>query len=89
MKQYYIWISASGCGPIQDIIICIIDNKEYKIDKNMFDDWTLEDVFYAGLESKPQAINCYKKCSKFSISCQRIKTGEIIAKKEFIRNGKI
>lgn len=83
MEAFYIWINASGFGPAQSILIDVINNNDYQIDTHLFDNWTFNDIFEAGLNHIKLAPNCYKKCNKFIISCQNIRTGNVIVSKTF------
>jgi hypothetical protein len=84
MESYYIWINAEGFGPSQSLLITTINNKDYEINSHLFDNWTAEDVYETGLQHVKLAPKCYSLCTKFSISCQNIRTHKVIAKKTFI-----
>lgn len=81
---YYIWIDAEGYGPSQSFLIDTINDTEYKIDEHLFDNWTLKDVYEIGLQRATLAPNSFKKCNKFTISCQSM-DGEVIIKREFTK----
>lgn len=83
MEAFYIWINASGFGPSHSLLITTINDSDYKIDKHLFDNWTFNDVFEVGLNHITLAPNCYKRCKKFTISCQNIRTGNVIVSKTF------